>query len=226
VSTVLVVPSERDGHGNARIALAVPPDFVPTGCGSPVGWTCATSERGFTWERVTGLVTAEEFDLTMRVSSSAGTYLFPLSQTYDDGEQRAFAGPPASRDEAPVFTVTRSGGAAEPSPSTATAGPVRTTAPSPAASAGGAVPSRGPSPAGSAATGVTSSAGSAVPSATSSSAAAGLADLPVGRRLAAPSSGGSPVAAIALVFVGITGLGVAVLALRNRSARPPDDASP
>jgi hypothetical protein len=65
-----------------------------------------------------------------------------------------------------------------------------------------------------------------VPSATSSSAAAGLAGLPSGRRLAAPSSGGSPVAAIALVFVGITGLGVAVLALRNRSARSTDDVSP
>jgi hypothetical protein len=47
----------------------------------------------------------EEFAMTMRVAARSGTYLLPLSQTYDDGETRTFTEPPGSRAEGPVFTV-------------------------------------------------------------------------------------------------------------------------
>jgi uncharacterized protein YcnI len=173
ISTVLVVPSEREGHDNARVALAVPPGFAPTACDAPVGWTCATSERGVSWNRVTGALAAEDFDLTMRVTDTPGTYLFPLSQTYDDGEERTFAGAPGSRDEAPLFTVTGD-------------------RPTAARSAG------------------TASATAA------SSSAAGLAGLPAGRRLESESTDSGPVLVIGLVFVAVTALGVAVLAVRRK----------
>lgn len=216
VSTVLVVPSERDGRDNARVALAMPPGFTATACDAPVGWTCATSERGITWSRVTGVVAAEDFDLTMRVSDTAGTYVFPLSQTYDDGEERTFAGAPGSRDEAPLFTVTGGGRAtaasppASPSsrPTTSAPSTSRTAAASASATASVAAPSAGPSSA--------SVAPTTLPSARPSSPAAGLAGLPPGRRLETESSDSGPAVVIALVFVALTALGVAVLAVRRK----------
>jgi hypothetical protein len=108
---VLVVPSERDGHGNRRIALAVPPGFVPTSCDAPSGWRCSTTDKGLSWERVDGTGDPERFELTMQVASTPGTYLLPLSQTYDDGETRTFTGGPGTRFEAPRFTVAAAGGA-------------------------------------------------------------------------------------------------------------------
>jgi hypothetical protein len=52
----------------------------------------------------------------MRVGGRAGTYLLPLSQTYDDDETRTFTDAPGSRGEGPVFTVS---GATAPVPPSA-----------------------------------------------------------------------------------------------------------
>jgi hypothetical protein len=105
VSTVLVVPSEREGRTNTAIALALPPEFVPVSCGAPDGWTCTSTRQGFSWRRAAGAGPAERFDLRTLVSGRPGTYVFPLSQTYDDGETRTFVEEPGSRAEGPVFTV-------------------------------------------------------------------------------------------------------------------------
>jgi hypothetical protein len=52
----------------------------------------------------------------MRVGARPGTYLLPLSQTYDDGQTRRFTDAPGSRTEGPVFTVSGAGAAAPPPP--------------------------------------------------------------------------------------------------------------
>jgi hypothetical protein len=106
VDAVLVVPSERNGRGNSAIALALPPAFVPVSCSAPTGWRCSTAAKGFTWERTSGVASAERFDLTMQLAPTAGTYVLPLSQTYDDGQVRTFTGGPGRPDEAPLFTLT------------------------------------------------------------------------------------------------------------------------
>lgn len=219
IDTVLVVPSERDGHGNSRIALAVPPGFTPVSCGSPIGWRCATAEKGFSWERVTGLVAAEDFDLRMQVADAPGTYVLPLSQTYDDNETRTFTGPPGARDEAPLFTVTGTTGVA-PAPS---ASP--TTTPRPAAAGASAAASASPASATGAAP--TGAASPTPPAATAPEAAAasprsdaGLGALPAGRRLPPSSSGGGPTALLALGFVALTVLMGAVLLVRRRQGGP------
>jgi hypothetical protein len=192
----------------------LPPGFTPTSCRSPIGWRCTTADKGFSWERVTGLVDAEDFDLTMQVASTPGTYVLPLSQTYDDGETRTFTGAPGTRNEAPLFTVT---GAAEatsaPSPTHAatmhTAGPVpsATAAPTGAASAAGSPKASPSSP----------STSPTVAAVTESQASdSGLDALPAGRRLEPPSSGGGPVALVALGFVALTILAGAILMVRRR----------
>jgi hypothetical protein len=114
VETVLTVPSEREGRTNSHIALALPPDFTPVTCRGPSGWTCTTTDRGFAWQRTSGSDPAEEFGLTMRVGPRPGTYLLPLSQTYDDSEARRFTDAPGSRTEGPVFTVSGAATAATP----------------------------------------------------------------------------------------------------------------
>ena len=216
LDTVLVVPSERDGHGNARVALALPPEFTPRSCRAPVGWRCTTEDKGFTWDRVTGLVEATDFDLTMTVAATAGTYVLPLAQTYDDGETRTFAGGPGTRDEAPLFTVTGAGGAsAAPSPTGATTVHSSRT-PSRAATAsasatGSGVPSTSPLPGATTAAPAVTAAGSSAPA-----PGGGLAALPEGRRLAPASSGGAPVVLIALGLVGLVVLGGLVLLVRRR----------
>jgi uncharacterized protein YcnI len=162
VSTVLAVPTERSAHTSTRVAVALPPGFAATMCQAAQGWSCSTTAGGVVWERATG-GPVEDFALTMRVSHQGGTYVLPVSQTYDDGEVRTFAGGPGTRDEAPVFTVT-GGSAAATSPTSSTSGP---------------------------------------------------AGLPAGRRLEPEPTGDSPVLVIGLLFVALTVLGVAVLAVRR-----------
>jgi uncharacterized protein YcnI len=221
LDTVLVVPSERDGHANSRIALALPPGFVPKRCGAPIGWRCTTADKGFSWERVSGLVEAEDFDLTMQVSDTPGTYVLPLSQSYDDGETRTFTGSPGARDEAPLFTVTGDGEAATGPPAT-TAPPRPSTAPaSSAAAPSGSAPAR-PSPtlSGVATPSASASTSAAVPSAAIPDA--GLGALPTGRRLEPPSSDGAPIALIAVGFIALTVLGGAILFVRQRQGGSPE----
>jgi uncharacterized protein YcnI len=220
IDTVLVVPSERDGHGNSRIALALPPGFTPKSCRSPIGWRCTTQDKGFTWERVTGLVEAEDFDVTMQVATSPGTYVLPLAQTYDDGETRTFTGEPGARDEAPVFTVTGAAGQPSPTPQTPRAS-------SPAAVATQLSPTVTPSkttPASASPVPATSSSAGSVDASSSASPAsgAGLDALPSGRRLETPSSEDAPVVLVAVGFVALTVLGSAVLLIRRRQAGPTD----
>jgi Domain of unkown function (DUF1775) len=114
LDTVLVVPSEREGHGNSQIAVALPPGFTAAGCRPATGWTCAVTDKGVVWQRTSGSAAVEEFALTLRVGTERGTYLLPLSQRYDDGETRTFTDAPGSRGEGPVFTV--SGAATTPGP--------------------------------------------------------------------------------------------------------------
>jgi uncharacterized protein YcnI len=219
IDTVLVVPSERDGHGNSRIALALPPEFTPRSCRSPVGWRCTTEDKGFTWDRVTGLVEATDFDLTMTVAATAGTYVLPLAQTYDDGETRTFAGGPGTRDEAPLFTVTGTGGSGtSPHPTAATAAH-RTASPTARPSPEVSPSTTSTSPPAATTAGRPSLAGTAA-SGGPSSAPGGLGALPAGRRLAPASSGDAPVALIALALVGIVVLGGLVLLVRRRPSPP------
>ena len=121
VSTVLVVPSEREGRTNSRVALALPPDFTPVACRAPGGWSCTTTGKGFVWQRTSGAGPVEEFGLTMRVDGRAGTYLLPLSQSYDDGETRTFTEAPGSRAQGPVFTVSGTAQASTPAVGRSTA---------------------------------------------------------------------------------------------------------
>ena len=224
VAAVLVVPSERDGHRNKRIALALPPGFTPRSCAAPIGWRCTTADKGFSWERVTGLVEAEGFDLSMQVAGTPGTYVLPLSQTYDDDETRTFTGAPGSRDEAPLFTVTGTGGdgSAAPVPSTA-ASPTRPALASASAVATTSAAGTGASPRPTSSPAPTPAAEDTT-AATSAAPAGGLAALPPGRRLAPPSSGDSPVALIALGFLALTVLAGAVLLVRGRQASDRGDA--
>jgi uncharacterized protein YcnI len=175
VKAVLAVPSERNGRGNSAIALALPPGFVPVSCGAPNGWRCSTADKGFMWERVSGGADSERFDLTVRVAPTTGTYVLPLSQTYDDGQVRTFAGGPGRPDEGPLFTLTAGGGAT--TPTAAAPGPT------------------------------------SVPD-------AGLTSLPAGRRLEPASSGGAPIALVAVGFVALTVLGGVVLLARQRRSEP------
>ena len=216
LDATLLVPSERDGHDSAGIALSVPPGFEPLSCRAPVGWTCSARDRGFTWQRITGVVQAADFELTMRTGSTPGTYTFPLAQTYDDGVTNTFAGAPGTRDEAPVFTVT--GGGTAP-----TAGASASAAPRPSVSAGRSlrpsVQQSAPSASAAATTSGSPAGVASVPAsagAASASPAAELALLPPGRRLEPPSGGGGATVPIALVGVGLTALAGAVLVLRRR----------
>ena len=220
VDTVLVVPSERSDHSSSRIALALPPGFTPKSCRAPIGWRCTTADKGFTWERVTGLVEAEDFDLTMQVATTPGTYTLPLAQTYEDGETRTFTGAPGTRDEAPLFTVTGTAGTSPPPRPSRTAAPAST----------GAGPSAFASPSGSvsASAGATpvppttsSTAPTAAASASDPPAGAGLDALPAGRRLESPSSRDRPIALVALGFVALTVLAGVVLMIRRRQPPPP-----
>lgn len=219
LEATLVVPSEREGRDNAGIALSVPPGFEPVDCRPPVGWTCSADDRGFAWQRLTGVVEARDFELTLTVAGTPGTYTFPLAQTYDDGVTNTFAGAPGSRDEAPVFTVTgataasRSPAAASPRTSSA---PTRSLRPSPSVAAVPSAPGASRT-----ATAAPAPTGSAPPVASAPSAAAELAQLPPGRRLEPPSGGGRSTVPIALLVVAGTALAGTVLVVRRRRG---DDA--
>jgi uncharacterized protein YcnI len=223
IDTVLVVPSERDGHGNSRIALALPPGFVPKSCGSPIGWRCTTADKGFSWERVTGLVEAEDFDLTMQVASTPGTYVLPLAQTYDDGETRTFTGGPGTRDEAPLFTVTGNTASSGPRPSS-------TPVPHPSASRQTATPTGRPAVGSSPTAASPSASGTVAPASASASSPTapdgGLGALPAGRRLDPPARSDAPVALIAVGFLALTVLGGAMLLVRRRQPSPPGSGAP
>ena len=220
IDTVLVVPSERDGHTNSRIALALPPEFTPRSCRAPVGWRCTTADKGFTWERVTGLVEATDFDLTMTVAGTSGTYVLPLAQTYDDGETRTFSGSPGARDEAPLFTVTGKSAGSPSAPASASSTVQRSASPSAAAASAQARPRSTPSASSSVAPAPSTSASAGPASSTAAPGDGGLGDLPTGRRLAPASSSGPPVALLAVALVGIVVLGALVLLVRRRPGPP------
>jgi periplasmic copper chaperone A len=149
----VLVPNERDVP-TTKVQLKIPVDVIPFSFEEVPGWerTLAVASQGpidsVTW---TGSLPAGSFVRFTFLASSPeaeGTLTFPAVQTYEDGQEVAWIGPPDSEEPAPTVEVTAAAAAAnaggEDEEGAETAGtettPPATTAEEPATSAEAAPP--------------------------------------------------------------------------------------
>jgi len=156
----IIVEDHRDDAENARIEIAVPDGFVPLECAEEPQWACMITEpRGgdpavVIFERALGVPAEVEEDdtwqFTVATPSASGTYLFPVIQVYDDGQEVRWVDEDED-DEHPAprldVTVGADGEPTEPEPTSTGAGPSPTSSPSPSPTASPtASPTSSPSP--------------------------------------------------------------------------------
>ena len=132
VDVSLLVTNERGDIRTVRVEMLVPVGWVVETCGSPTGWTCATTERpdgGTVLDWGVDGPDAEQdapFELTLVVPADAPAVVpFPTVQTYEDGEESAWVD---EGEPSPAPTLAVRGGAA-PAPEPTDAPSPETTAP-------------------------------------------------------------------------------------------------
>lgn len=217
----LALPSERPNARTSRVVLSIPRGFTARDCQEPVGWTCAVTADAVEWTDVARVRAETNFVLTLTVSSTTGTYPLPVKQTYDDGTVADFSGPPGSKNEAPVITVTGAAPAPTstgPRPTATRTASSRPTTPVAATATASAVSSSS----GAAATtpAVTAPTGSVAPTTPSATGFARPSSLPRGELVSGGDSGGGGLP-VKLLAGGLVAVLIAAVAARRRSTRSP-----